>query len=537
MATRRAWWALAGLALLAAACATDPGVSSGEAFPAAPPSTDSPPTVPGSAAPPATTTPTTPPPTVVEPTVPPTPPVTSGLPPIVEPELYTEVDLAAVVDVGESKPPREHDPLLAVALADIDQWLAEQMPVAWGIDWTPLAGGIYAGYPERQSVIPGCGELETRYEDLMLYAAFYCEFGDFMAYDDGEDGIIVGLADELGPAVLGIVLAHEYGHTVQERIGALDEELPTVFTEQQADCISGAWVGRVYRGESPNLRLGDRDVRAGLIAMVEVRDPVGIDQFELGGHGTAFDRVGAFQQGFAGGLTRCAELLDEPLPLMPNVFQPGSLDEVLGGNAPYDCSELAPEFREGCVPAPVFLAEDLNHYWQTIDPEYPTLTAVPVDDFDTFACPDEITVAEAVSYCPRDGGVVYDEPYVLDLYREWGDFTLGYFYGITWADVQQVRTGSPLTGEPRALLNDCWTGAWVRDITPGPDGTTPRAGDRDGDGVDDTVTSSPGDLDEAVRMAILLGDLGANVNRFGSPFEKIAAFRDGMLGGAEACPA
>ena len=51
----------------------------------------------------------------------------------------------------------------------------------------------------------------------------------------------------------------------------------------------------------------------------------------------------------------------------------------------------------------------------------------------------------------------------------------------------------------------------------------------------DTVTSSPGDLDEAIQMAIIIGDRGANVDIVGSPFEKIDAFRIGVLGGLAAC--
>ena len=67
---------------------------------------------------------------------------------------------------------------------------------------------------------------------------------------------------------------------------------------------------------------------------------------------------------------------------------------------------------------------------------------------------------------PSQNAVVYDEPDVLDLYRKFGDFTLGYFYGIAWAERAQELNGSTLQGEPRALLDDCYTGAWVRDITP-----------------------------------------------------------------------
>jgi hypothetical protein len=277
-------------------------------------------------------------------------------------------------------------------------------------------------------------------------------------------------------------------------------------------------------------------VRAGLIAMLEVRDPVGTDQFVEGGHGSAFDRVGAFQEGFVNGAQRCSELLEEPLPLMPNRFQfPSDLQRE--GNASYDCSD---DPDPDCTPAPEFLADDLNDFWKTqLGDAFPALSEQAEDDLDDFDCADGVRLEADVLLCPSQDVVVYDEPDVLDLYNNFGDFTLGYFYGIAWAERVQGLKGSTLQGEPRALLDDCYTGAWVRDITPDPNtGLPTRTGDRDGDGVDDIPpTSSPGDLDEAIRMTILFGDEGANVNRFGSPFEKIAAFRAGVLGGIEACDA
>ncbi len=451
-----------------------------------------------------------------------------------------------VVDVDGNKPARDHDEFVAVAFTDIERWWTDSYPAVYGEPFEPLEGGVYAGYPERETSIPGCGERRTDYADLQLYVAFYCEFGDFMAYDDGDDelnSLLTPLADEYGSAVMGVVLAHEYGHAIQARIGALEGFTATIFTEQQADCFAGAWTGQAYRGESPLLRLGDSDIRAGLLAMLSVRDPVGTDQFVPGGHGSAFDRVGAFQEGFLDGPGRCAELLDDPLPLMPNQFQPLSLDQLLGGNAPYECSELegtgvSQEVIDACTPAPEFLEQDINHFWETaLGAEFDAVDAVAVDDLDGFTCDGLVTLASEVVVCPQDRTVVYDEPQVLELYRSFGDFTLGYFYGIGWAEFVQEQIESPLSGEARSLVGDCFTGAWVRDITPDAQGNTPRQGDRDGDGTSDTVQSSPGDLDEAIRMAILVGDQGANVDVVGSPFEKIDAFRTGVLGGLAACDA
>jgi predicted metalloprotease len=468
------------------------------------------------------------------------PPPTTA--PVVEPQLLVDVDLAAVIDVDDRKPVRDHDEFVAVALTDIERWWSDMFPAVYGDAFEPLAGGVFAGYPERETAVPGCGEPGTDYADLQLYVAFYCQLGDFMAYDDGDtaDSLLTPLAEEYGAAVLGVVLAHEYGHAIQARIGALDTDHATIYTEQQADCFAGAWTGQAYRGESPLLRLGDTDVRAGLLAMLSVRDPVGTDQFLPGGHGSAFDRVGAFQEGFRDGPARCAELLDAPLDLMPNQFQTG-VDAFFEGNAPYDCDELDPdvvgqELVDACTPAPVFLAEDINHFWRTaIGGEFADATANAVGDIDGVSCDGAVRLSVEVTVCPVERVVHYDEPDVLALYREFGDFSLGYLYGIGWGELAQRALGSSLTGEARALANDCFTGAWVRDITPDRSGNTPRQGDRDGDGEPDTVTSSPGDLDEAIRMAILVGDAGANVDVVGSPFEKIDAFRTGVLGGLAAC--
>jgi hypothetical protein len=50
-----------------------------------------------------------------------------------------------------------------------------------------------------------------------------------------------------------------------------------------------------------------------------------------------------------------------------------------------------------------------------------------------------------------------------------------------------------------------------------------------------TIIVSPGDLDEAVRTALVVGDRGLDDNREGSAFEKIAAMRRGVLNGMPTC--
>ncbi len=527
---------MAMLGALASGCGVDPGVTAVGAVASPDTAIQVAPTSEPVDEVPAPTTPATEPAPTTTPQPTTTPPDATTPPPAADDTvLLADVALADVVDVGDSKPAQPFDAFVAVAATDIERWWSEQYPTVYGKPFEPLSGGIYAGYPGRESALPGCGEPETAYVDLQLFAAFYCQFDDTMIYDDGVDGdsILAPLAIEYGPAVMGVVLAHEYGHAIQARIDVLDDFIATIYTEQQADCFAGAWVGQAYRGESPLLRLSDADVRTSLLAMLSVRDPVGTNQFVSGGHGSAFDRVGAFQEGFVSGAARCSELLDNPLPLMPNEFQLQS-DFETGGNASYDCSDVIDPTN--CTPATEFLADDLNDFWSvTLGASFPVLTVEPVRNVGTVTCSDPVKPDDDVLLCPSTSTVAYDEPDILDLYQ-FGDFTLGYQYGIAWAEQALITSGSTLTGESRALARDCYTGAWVRDITPDDQGQTPRATDEDGDGFKENgIRSSPGDLDEAIQTAILIGDPTAGTNKIGSSFEKITAFRVGVLGGLDAC--
>jgi hypothetical protein len=126
-----------------------------------------------------------------------------------------------------------------------------------------------------------------------------------------------------------------------------------------------------------------------------------------------------------------------------------------------------------------------------------------------------------------------NEPAALDLYRSLGDFSIGYLLGSAWSEAVQEALGSDLTGEARALVNDCLTGGWVQTVilvdTPsGLDLPRPRAEGR-------TSTVSAGDLDEAIQALLLVADPGREDNVVGSAFEKIAALRTGVIDGTDAC--
>ena len=65
--------------------------------------------------------------------------------------------IPGVVDFGANKPERDYDGFLTAAFGDIQTFWADAFPEAYGADFTPLAGGIFAAYPDRTEDIPGCG--------------------------------------------------------------------------------------------------------------------------------------------------------------------------------------------------------------------------------------------------------------------------------------------------------------------------------------------------------------------------------------------
>lgn len=441
------------------------------------------------------------------------------------------------IDFGDAKPPRPWDDFLSVALADVETWLESEFEPAFGIPFQPLQGGIFAAYPERTDPIPGCGTAVSTFEDIQMGGAIYCFLGDFIAYDDTPEGIVGSLASNFGPVTFGLVLAHEYGHVLQDRTGALRRpDLNTVDLEQQADCVAGAWAGRANAGLAPGITFDDTDVRAGLISMISIEDPIGTNPNSPGSHGSGFDRVGAFQVGFQEGLARCAELIDDPLPLTPILFDP--LDQT-GGDAPFG-------FGENDLFT--FLEDDLDLlYDNDLDdrfPDFRRLDLVSVQARNEIDCDAPTGYFElGVELCSQSDTVYLNEPVARGLYDRFGDFGPAYLLGIAWAEHAQNTSNSPLRGEERQLQNDCLTGAWVSTVIPVVDENGFPVPDAEGRvqlpeprDPGRTAVVQAGDLTEAILTAIVIGDPEVDTNVLGTAFEKVDAFRTGTLQGVDACP-
>ncbi len=74
---------------------------------------------------------------------------------------------ADAIDFGPEKPARAYDDFLLAALTDLNAWWADGVPArSTARPFEPLAGDVYAAYPERPDDIPGCGTPRTTYDDV-----------------------------------------------------------------------------------------------------------------------------------------------------------------------------------------------------------------------------------------------------------------------------------------------------------------------------------------------------------------------------------
>ena len=396
-------------------------------------------------------------PTVTSPSTPPNSDPGTSTPPL----STTPADPAAI-NFGPNKPGRAYDDFLLAVITDLHAWWTEQFPAYYGEAFTPLDGDVYAAYPGRPDDIPGCGTDRTSYEEVQQYVAFYCGVGDFMVYDDGDDGLLAELARDYGAATIGTVFAHEFGHAIQLRSGALDRALPTILTEQQSDCFAGAWTSRVANGESPLVGFTDEDVRSGLIAMTKVSDPVGLDQFVPGGAWLGVRSGGSVPGRLRGGSRSVRAAPRRPVATGAQPVQrrreltPGGGDATFG----YGEDELLG-----------FLPSDLNKYWdEELAAEIPGLDPIAlrvVHSDDDLACDDvRGDIRQGSAYCVSTNEVLFNETVALDLYRTLGDFSVGYLISNAWSEAVQEAMQTDLDGEQRALLDDCLTGGWIKTVIP-----------------------------------------------------------------------
>ncbi|GIF15902.1 neutral zinc metallopeptidase [Actinoplanes teichomyceticus] len=142
------------------------------------------------------------------------------------------------------------------------------------------------------------GEVDCGGDPLPRNNAVYCSRGDFIAYDVNW---AYGMFRQIGDAFLFYLLAHEYAHGIQARLGIRKQF--TIEQELQADCMAGAFIGDQTRAGALRMQEGDTEELAR--GLESVGDAPGQPWFAEGSHGSAQQRINAFADGYERSLQAC----------------------------------------------------------------------------------------------------------------------------------------------------------------------------------------------------------------------------------------
>jgi hypothetical protein len=121
--------------------------------------------------------------------------------------------------------------------------------------------------------------------------AYYCRTDRAIAFDETW---LRDLYGRLGPAAVKAILAHEWGHSVQDMIGSQDY---SIRNELQADCFAGMFIASTeLSGLDPDQR---RALEIALVAFFEIgnRDYDGSAWFQAAEHGSPQQRILAYTTG------------------------------------------------------------------------------------------------------------------------------------------------------------------------------------------------------------------------------------------------
>lgn len=349
--------------------------------------------------------------------------------------------------------------------------------------------------------------------------AAYCTRDDTIGWD--RTILLPALIDAFGPMAVVMVIAHEYGHSIQHQSGLVGDDTPTIVAEQQADCFAGAFIRYVAENNAPHFTINTSDGLNGVLAAtVAVRDVDPNDPESV--HGSAFERVTAVQIGFTDGASACVSIdeseIDSRRADLPQKFSDADDD----GELPVTTAALEAFVRS------------FETLLQLNDPP-----SVSYDGADT-DCPDG-TSTEPVSYCASTNTLGVDVPALAELgtaeqprrgdvipLNVSGDYSAYVLFASRYTLAVQKEAGQTLDSPQTALRSACLSGV----ITAGLSAENPAA-----NGLE--VWLSPGDLDEAVSGLLSDGLTASDINGVTLPsgFSRVDAFRSGVLGGQDACTA
>jgi predicted metalloprotease len=301
-------------------------------------------------------------------------------------------------------------------------------------------------------------------------------------------------------------MAHEFGHAVQARVGSPQS---SIATETQADCLAGTWTRWVADGNAEHSRLREPELDELLRGYLQLRDPVGTSTAAESAHGSYFDRVSAFQEGFDDGAEACRDQFGPD-----RVFTQGQFtdDEDLArrGNARYD---VLWGIIDGSLPAVWSQAFE--------DVFKKAFTEPAIDRFagDAPGCADDQD--QELVFCADEQQVSIDEPELAEpSYENIGDFAVATAVALPYSLSVRDQLGLSTDDEEAVRSAVCLTGWYAAKVYQG----------------EANADISPGDIDESVRFLLTYSNDPDVLPAGGlSGFQLVDLFRNGFLRGLGTC--
>ena len=399
-------------------------------------------------------------------------------------------------------------PVVARAIVDLQKFWNEEFPKTFpGKQYDPVKGGFYSVSPSDP--LPPCA---TQAADI-AGNAYYCAQADVVAWDDTQ--LLPDLQKTYGDLSVAVVIAHEWGHAVQARSGMQGK---TVTLEHQADCYAGAYVAHLTDEPKPTFEVDASTVDEALAGFIELRDTPGTSAEDASAHGSAFDRVNAFEDGIDNGASQCATYTDDSITLVEIPFT-DQADVDNSGNLPYDQT----------IP---LASSDLEDYFSQVFAQLPGASGkawtplAGVNAFQTTGpkCGADDTNGFALYYCAADDTIEYQDSTMRAIHDGIGDYAVATVIGTQYGLAVQNRLGL-LGGDAKQqnITADCLTGAWSASVFK-QDRATAK------------LSLSPGDLDETVEALLAFGSTAGSENsKQGAGFQRVESFRKGLLEGVVPC--
>jgi predicted metalloprotease len=283
--------------------------------------------------------------------------------------------------------------------------------------------------------------------------------------------------------------------------------------ETQADCLAGAWTKWVADGNAEHVSLRTPELDDVIRGFLLLRDDVGSDPNDSQAHGSYFDRVSAFYEGFDGDVGSCRDDFGEDRLYTAAAFTRDE-DYASGGNA------TVPEITD-------WVGTTLPEFWTDVFPDAygSDFTPPTIEEFDGTApdCPG--VENRDLGYCADDTTVYLDQTDLAGpAYEDIGDFALttamSLPYSLAVRDQAGLSTDDGAATRSAVCLTGWYEAQWYN-----------------GEFTDTTeAVISPGDIDEAVQFLLEYGvrpEVFPNTSASG--FELVGAFRTGFLQGGDAC--